>query len=364
MASKDYVNTYSKIDRALHRMAFASGGIQEAVADIEDRMNRRILARIPLVRPVFITALPRAGTTMLLNLLYESGEFATHTYRSMPFVLCPLTWAKLSGALRQRRTVSMERAHGDGMTISPDSAEAFEEMLWQQFFTEHYKSHMIEPWGEKEHSEFAQFFENHLRKQLLLDAAGHEPRRYMSKNNMNVARIPFLKRLYPQADILVPFRDPLQQASSLLRQHRRFLAMHQSDPFSQQYMRGIGHYEFGANLLPINFDRWIDRDRREDALTLSFWLEYWQSTYTSILKTAHSKVRLISFDGMVRDPVPSLDTIAACVGMRNPETLVSQSGKLHPVKPHRVDLAGVSPKLIESVAAIWGLLNQRAITGQ
>ena len=363
MASKNYINSYSKIDRVLHRMAFASGGIQEAVADIEDRLNRRALARIPLVRPVFITALPRAGTTMLLNMLYETGEFATHTYRSMPFVLCPLTWAKLSGALQSRNTEAMERAHGDGIAISADSAEAFEEMLWQQFFGRHYKQFSIEPWEKQEHREFTRFFENHLRKQLLLDTTGHE-RRYMSKNNMNVARIPFLRHLYPQADILVPFRDPVQQASSLLRQHRQFLEMHEADPFSQQYMRGIGHYDFGANFLPIDFDHWIDRDRRKDALSLSFWLEYWQVTYSHILRVTDGNVRLISFDQMTRNPESSLGSIAGSIGMGAPEALTNQSCKLHRVAAHNPDLSDVSQSLIDSVNTTFGLLSERTLIGR
>lgn len=360
MAHKSFVNTYSRLDRILHRMAFASGGLQEAVADIEDRLNGRALARVPLTRPVFITALPRAGTTMLLSLLYETGEFATHTYRSMPFVLCPLTWHKLSGVLRTHDSPVMERAHGDGITISPDSAEAFEEMLWQQFFGDHYQEYRIRPWETLEHPDFARFFENHIRKQLLLGAQGAE-RRYLSKNNMNVARLPVLRHLYPDADILVPYRNPVQQASSLLRQHRRFLELHEQDPFSRQYMRGIGHYDFGANLLPINFDDWMDRDRRDEASTLSFWLEYWQTSYRYVLKHADRSVNFISFDALVESPGTGLEQIAESAGLNAPTALTGQADKLRKTGLHNPDLSQVATELQESVFQVLDELDKRSV---
>ena len=360
MARKSFVNSYSRIDRVLHRMAFASGGLQEAVADIEDRLNRDALARIPLTRPVFITSLPRAGTTMLLTLLYETGEFATHTYRSMPFVLCPLTWHKLSSMLRSDGALAMERAHGDGISITPDSAEAFEEMLWRQFFGEHYRSSQIKPWGESASPEFVRFFENHLRKQLLIDTSGAR-RRYMSKNNMNVARVPLLRRLYADADILVPFRDPVQQACSLLRQHQRFLRLHDKDAFSRQYMRGIGHYDFGANLLPINFDEWLDTDRRGDAVTLAFWLEYWRAAYRHLLGLDDKRIRFISFDGLVRSPARGLEYIARVTGLNSPHALTSQAHKLRAASAYAPDVTGVADELLVSVKRLFQQLNERAL---
>ncbi len=32
--------------------------------------------------------------------------------------------------------------------------------------------------------------------------------------------------------------------------------MHARDPFARRYMEAIGHYDFGANLRPIDFDGW------------------------------------------------------------------------------------------------------------
>ena len=115
-----FENRYSSIDRLLHKFAFSTRKAQIGLADLEDVMFRHRLARHELDRPLFITALPRAGTTLLLELCVASGTFASHTYRQMPFVLIPMLWNRFSEGFR-RSDMPRERAHGDGMLVSVDS---------------------------------------------------------------------------------------------------------------------------------------------------------------------------------------------------------------------------------------------------
>lgn len=49
----------------------------------------------------------------------------------------------------------------------------------------------------------------------------HGGARYLSKNNNNILRLEALATSFPDALLIHPFRDPLQQALSLLSQHRR-----------------------------------------------------------------------------------------------------------------------------------------------
>jgi hypothetical protein len=82
---------YSALDRAGHRIAFGGIGLQKTVADIEDRVFACRFADVAVDRPVFITSLPRAGTTLLLELIAGLPEFAAHTpahaVSSLPDVL-------------------------------------------------------------------------------------------------------------------------------------------------------------------------------------------------------------------------------------------------------------------------------------
>ncbi|MEG7756646.1 hypothetical protein U2103_15325, partial [Listeria monocytogenes] len=78
--------------------------------------------------------------------------------------------------------------------------------------------------------EFKPFLANHMRKIVALRRP-HSNARYASKNNLNIARIGGLAGAFPDADIVVPFRAPLQHAASLLHQHRNFLDLHARDAF-------------------------------------------------------------------------------------------------------------------------------------
>ena len=53
--------SYTALDRALHRVAFAATPTQLALSDLEDRLYP--VHAIEIRRPVFVTSLARAGTT-------------------------------------------------------------------------------------------------------------------------------------------------------------------------------------------------------------------------------------------------------------------------------------------------------------
>ncbi|MDX2505064.1 MAG: sulfotransferase [Gammaproteobacteria bacterium] len=240
-----FESKYSLLDGILHSLAFKSWPVQAAVSDIEDRLFKAELDKINIEKPVFITALPRAGTTLMLELCVSQGEFTSHSYRDMPFVLSPMFWHKFSTKFQQS-DIPRERAHGDGMLVNVDSPEAFEEVVWRTFWESHYKKDRIVPWSNEEDAEFYRFFYNHLKKIVAIHSgAARQHTRYVSKNNLNIARIDALLANVSDAVIILPFREPLQHAASLLKQHRNFLKIHNEDPFALSYMKAIGHYGFG-----------------------------------------------------------------------------------------------------------------------
>ena len=93
-----FENRYNHLDRFLHQLAFSLPGMQKALVDVEDQLYKDLLKQQQVENPVFITSLPRAGTTLLLEILYDSGCFYSHTYRNMPFIMIPLLWGRLSDA--------------------------------------------------------------------------------------------------------------------------------------------------------------------------------------------------------------------------------------------------------------------------
>jgi hypothetical protein len=297
MASlRDFALNYGALDRLVHRVAFRSKVVQAAAAELEDSMFRALYAHVRASRPVFVTSLPRAGTTLLLEALHRFPSLASQVYRDMPFVLAPLLWSRFSTPF-QRRTVLRERAHGDGMRVGYDSPEAFEEVFWRFFWPEKYKGERIPLWQASDRTEDSdRFLEQHMKKVVALRRPERaNDARYISKNNANVARLDLLASMFPDASIVVPFRNPMEHAISLLRQHENFLELHRRHPFTREYMADLGHFEFGMLHKPIEFPRAEELTAGHDPTSLGYWLGYWIAAFEYVL-ARRDLVVLVSYE--------------------------------------------------------------------
>ena len=356
----DTTSSYSQLDRTLHQVAFNTYGMQVSLASLEDRLFSQSLAKCSNERPVFITALPRAGTTLLLECCASSPEFAAHRYSDMPFVLVPCLWNRFSQTF-QRQVNSTERAHGDGMQIDINSHEALEEVIWQTFWQRHYHRDRLITWDEPENRDFQEFFAAHMQKIIFLRR--HQPQvstRYVSKNNANIARIQLLPRLFPDSTIVVPFREPLAHANSLLQQHLNFLQIHQADPFAAQYMKAIGHYDFGRNLRPIDFDGWYDR-RQAQPHSLAFWLEYWLASYQHLLNDNSRGIKYFNYDRLCRHPEPGLTSLANALECRDRHALIASAAKIRQPRPKIIDSVGLPASVVKRSSLIYAELKNIAI---
>ncbi len=219
------------------------------LSDWESRLLANRLAATSIDRPVFISGLARAGTTILLRKLCELPEFAAHRYSDFPFLFTPYAWALLRRLMPASRQVPRERAHKDGIMVTAESPEAMEEMLWMAFF-----SHLHDPAVSNvlddrvQRPEFESFLAEHIRK-LMLTRGGQ---RYVSKNNYNVTRLSYLARMFPDARFLLPIRAPHAHVASLMKQHRLFCQIEHENEAARQHLKLVGHFEFGLDRRPIN----------------------------------------------------------------------------------------------------------------
>lgn len=353
------IEGYSGLDRMLHRLAFAATPTQITLSDLEDRLHS--LPEVELRRPVFITSLARAGTTMLLNILSAAPELAFHTYRNMPFVLCPLLWDRISRRFRETGA-ARERTHGDGVAIDFDSPEAFEEVVWRAHWPEKYEAERILPWtaGDRD-PDFEAFLRQHMCKIIWLASRGDaEGRRYLSKNNANIARLPLLQEVFSDARILVPVRNPWDHARSLLRQHLRFSRLHAEDAFSLQYMRWLGHFEFGAALRPIDFNGWYESPIARSPGDIAFWLTYWCNCYEAVLATAGPQVVFIDYDALCREPAAGLRRLAEAAALSPDGDLESRAARPRPPTDYGAFEEIDDPALVEWADGLHARLRQAA----
>ena len=257
------MNNYSWLQQKLHHVALSSKFIREVSFIVESWTMQK---KPHIDNNIFIAGLARSGTTALLNALYKSNNFATLCYQNMPFILAPNLWTKLSSFSNQDNH-SIDRAHDDGIKISIKSPEAFEEVFWMTF------------------DEGDDVTRDKFKIYIQLINQNKNKNRYLSKNNQNVKRLKLISNIFPQSKILILVRDPLQTSYSLLSQHRRFIDASIEDDFISNYMKWIGHTEFGPNYIPLHQNNLIYRN----PLYFNHWLEQWYLTYHTLLNNFKDK---------------------------------------------------------------------------
>lgn len=231
-------------------------------------------AEIILRRHVFVSGLARAGTTVLMRRFYATGLYRSLTYRDMPFVLAPNIWRRLS--LVSRRDVQRsERAHGDNLLVDIDSPESLDEVFWRIFAGDEY----LEDDRLKPHVPSGEVVEKYIRYvNAILSTHNSRLDRYLSKNNNNILRLGTIHQAFPNALILIPFRDPLQHAHSLFRQHLHFSKLQAKRQFTLAYMTWLGHHEFGLGHRPFHFEGAASCPYPAD--TTDYWLHAWCESYS------------------------------------------------------------------------------------
>jgi len=252
------MNNYTWIEKKLHQLALSSNFMKVTMFDLE-RLIFSDIKKDQMQDHVYISGLARSGTTILLNSIYHSGEFASLTYDDMPFILSPNLWSKLY--IRDKNPELKERAHGDNIKISTNSPEAFEEVFWETF-SDNYESHKL----------YKEYISLILKKNKKI--------RYLSKNNQNLKRLIDISKIYPDAKILIPFRNPLQHANSILHQHEHFLNEEENYPFAIEYMRLIGHSEFGPDYKAFS----KSGIEFKNDMSINHWLEQWIIVYEKVLR--------------------------------------------------------------------------------
>ena len=343
--------SYSRTERAVHKLAFARPSVQLAAADIENTAFKRSFAGANAARPVLVTSLARAGTTMVLEILARMPELASQIYRDMPFVLAPVLWSKLSGPF-QKQSGRRERAHGDGVQIGFDSPESFEEVFWKAFWPDHYGAEGIRLWDAgSRNAEATEFFANMRRKVVALRRPGTMGQaRYVSKNNANIARLPLLAAMCPDAHVLIILRDPFEHAASLHRQHVNFADLIAQDTFVQRYMADIGHFEFGPLHRPFQFDGLAELTDGRTPADINYWLAYWIAAFETVAAQRRDGVHILPYEALCETGAAALAPYCTAIGIGT-DPLEAAMGEVRPVS-WKADRAGFEPGLAARAAAL------------
>jgi hypothetical protein len=285
---------YTFLDQLLHRLALQFDSIAEMSFDLDQKMVRFSQDKIASKRHVFVSGLARAGTTVLMRRFHSTGLYRSLTYRDMPFVLAPNLWRRIS-LISKRQLEYVERAHGDNLLVDADSPESFDEVFWRVFAGNQY----LEKAYLKPHEPSRKVIDKYiLYVNAILSSQSPPKERYLSKNNNNILRLGAIQQAFPNALILVPFREPFQHALSLLRQHHNFSELQKNNKFTLSYMTWIGHHEFGLDHRPFQFR---SATPPESADTLDYWLHLWCDTYAWLEESKPKSALFICYEDLCRN---------------------------------------------------------------
>lgn len=337
-------------ERLLQRIALGTPMVRAMSLELEAERYQAAANARPPEPPVFVAGLARAGTSVLVRALHGQSEFAALTYRDLPFPLAPNLWAKLAKPLK-REVAAVERAHRDGLTHDLDTPEAIEELFWRH----HEGAHYIAPDGLQpvmpQCETIAAFADYARLVQLRYDRP-----RYLSKNNNNVLRLPALLAAFPDALLVHPFRDPVQQAASLLAQHRSACALAKADPFRTRFMAWLGHHEFGADRRPFLLPG--GPTQADDPDHIDHWVKSWISVYRTLLNSPPNMAMqqvFVDYDALVGDGGIMAASLSRRLGLRTP----LDPGQFRAPAPHH---GWPSPRLLREAEAVHTELRARAGT--
>jgi hypothetical protein len=312
--------------RLLHVLALQTKAVPRASFVFARFLYYRRAARVTEPNPVFVTGMPRSGTTALTQALHATGCYASLSYRDMPFVMAPNAWGALVGS-HGRVQPKRGRVHDDGLTVDEFSPEAFEEVFWASKI----------PRYESQRGDWISYpptliddFCDFMRMVVSSERGGLDsrPTRYLSKNNNNILRIGLLRSIRG-ASVIIPFREPVATAVSLLRQHTRMSSIQESDPFTRCYMRWLQHGEFGLDHVPLL--RIVSPvGAGSDIKSLEYWILYWIVVHRHLLSSVGANCVFVPHSYALERPIECLSRLQALLAHEavDPVTVVDNPGIL------------------------------------
>ncbi len=282
----------------------------------ESKKLHKRTTNISIDRPIYITGLTRAGTTIILEMLSKHSDTANHRYLHMVNPYIPNFIQQIANKTRIFVKKS-ERLHKDRIVVNRSSPEAVEEIFWQRFFSGIIDEKVSNIYTYSTvNEEFEEFYAEHLKKLLC----NQNSSRYLVKNNYNVSRMEYILKLFPTAKFLIVVRNPIDHIASIIKQDQIFHEMERKHKQLLHWTKIIGHREFGSAKLCINVNNTEEIEQirelwKKEETCVKGWAIYWSSIYEAVLeflqknKELEKAVLMVRYEDLCENSNETLDNI-------------------------------------------------------
>lgn len=324
---------YSPMEKFLHYTFLGNKNIAIFLFKFELWRNRKNLKTISANQNVYISGMARAGTTVLMQYLGQIEQFKSLSYRNMPFLFLPKTWLSFT---KNNKSKEKERFHQDGIKHSLNSYEALEEPFWRAYIGEEYiRDNTIE-----NHTIDEKLFDKYNSFRRLV--AGDNI--YLAKNNNHLLRAESLhewdKKIGNNSITIIPFRDPYDQARSLMQQHKLLTSLQEEDEFTLDYMDFLVHHEFGLHqkvcLLSDKIE-FTQGSKNKD--TIGYWLEIWYLFYqeANLKFSKLDNFHFFCYENFVEHPKRSLEDLFIILNLQKDLIDTISINKFSPANTEQID---------------------------
>src|SRR5580698_10553745 len=279
------------------RGVHAAAPLFVALGNLETQLLAGRLSAQRVDRPVYICGLPRAGTTITLQMLSEHPDVVTHKYADFLMPYMPWVWNKVFPRIpvdAMRKPVP--RIHRDRIEVTRDSAEMGEEILWEHFFPHiHDEANYSVLDATTSNPAFERFYSEHLRKLALVRGRS----RYVS--------------------------NAINHVASLIKQDRIWAELERDDPRQIEIIELTGHHEFGQHQVMANVGNPEELREIRRLFDEGSWAKsrarYWAYAYGFVAKQLRDdpelarRVCIVRYEDLCGDSLVTIDRIVAHTGL-------------------------------------------------
>lgn len=298
------------------------------LSDVAMQIPERVLLwpwyhSIPIDRPIFIIGAYRSGTTILERIITEHSGVGYFWYLTNINTLAPVMGYHMLRLFHSIGFLDREpipSIHNPRIKFTLYSSYECEK-VWSHSRRSQWDDNCTDLTVGADHTDphFERYLFSMIRRHMLVQKAS----RFINKNPVNGLRMPYLRKLFPDARFLFIVRDPLDTIVSHYLAAANMQRVIYPDPkIKRCFQEELNIDMLSERIKTANYARTLELDRQHPLLGIaSQWVDL-QATALDHIATEpglSDQVLHLRYEELVSQPEPLLDKMWNFVGLQDEE---------------------------------------------